>query len=134
MHYAAKNNATASLKSLLNFGSLINARDYKLRTPLFVAAETGKLFLVRGIAKSQGGAATLIIKIWCPRGLQICNKFDTLEGSLEIASATAFSYIEWPFVSFSKGVSRKFRGCGQTPLLAPLTLASNLFYLTRIQH
>ena len=46
MHYAAKNNATASLKSLLNFGAHINARDYKLRTPLFVASEAGKLFPV----------------------------------------------------------------------------------------
>ena len=46
MHYAAKNNATASLKSLLILGAHINARDYKMRTPLFVASEAGKLFLV----------------------------------------------------------------------------------------
>ena len=43
LHYAAKNNATASLKSLLNFGAQINARDYKMRTPLFVASEAGRL-------------------------------------------------------------------------------------------
>ena len=41
MHYAAKNNATASLKVMLRLGALINERDYKRRTPLFVAAETG---------------------------------------------------------------------------------------------
>lgn len=41
MHYASKNNATASLKALLNLGAQINARDYKMRTPLFVAAESG---------------------------------------------------------------------------------------------
>ena len=46
MHYAAKNNATASLKALLNLGAHINARDYKMRTPLFVAAETGNLCTV----------------------------------------------------------------------------------------
>ena len=43
MHYAAKNNATSTLKTLLNLGAFINARDYKMRTPLFVAAESGKL-------------------------------------------------------------------------------------------
>ncbi len=42
MHYAAKNNATASLKTLLKLGAAINARDFKMRTPLFVAAESGK--------------------------------------------------------------------------------------------
>lgn len=42
MHYAAKNNAAASLKAMLRLGAHINDRDYKRRTPLFVAAETGK--------------------------------------------------------------------------------------------
>ena len=41
MHYAAKNNATQSLKVMLRMGGRINDRDYKRRTPLFVAAETG---------------------------------------------------------------------------------------------
>ena len=41
MHYAAKNNATASLKIMLRLGAFINDRDYKQRTPLFVAVETG---------------------------------------------------------------------------------------------
>ena len=41
MHYAAKNNATSTLKMLLKLGAFINARDYKSRTPLFVAAESG---------------------------------------------------------------------------------------------
>ena len=44
MHYAAKNNAAASLKTMLRLGAHINERDYKKRTPLFVAAETGKFF------------------------------------------------------------------------------------------
>ena len=44
MHYAAKNNASQSLKALLRLGAFINDRDYKLRTPLFVAAETGMIF------------------------------------------------------------------------------------------
>ena len=42
MHYAAKNNATQSLKIMLRLGGRINDRDYKRRTPLFVSAETGK--------------------------------------------------------------------------------------------
>ena len=36
-----KNNAAASLKAMLRLGAFINERDYKQRTPLFVAAETG---------------------------------------------------------------------------------------------
>ena len=43
MHYAAKNNATQSLKVMLRMGGRINDRDYKRRTPLFVAAETGEI-------------------------------------------------------------------------------------------
>ena len=46
MHYASKNNATLSLKVMLRLGGRINDRDYKRRTPLFVAAETGKNFFV----------------------------------------------------------------------------------------
>ena len=46
MHYAAKNNAALSLKIMLRLGAFINDRDYKKRTPLFVAAETGKFILV----------------------------------------------------------------------------------------
>lgn len=44
MHYAAKNNAASSLKVMLRLGARINDRDYKRRTPLFVAAETGQYF------------------------------------------------------------------------------------------
>ena len=44
MHYAAKNNAAQSLKIMLRLGAFINDRDYKSRTPLFVAAETGYIF------------------------------------------------------------------------------------------
>ena len=43
LHYAAKNDATASLKMLLKLGAFINDRDYKMRSPLFVAAETGEI-------------------------------------------------------------------------------------------
>ena len=46
MHYAAKNNATQSLKVMLRLGGRINDRDYKRRTPLFVSAETGKWLYV----------------------------------------------------------------------------------------
>jgi len=49
MHYAAKNNAGSSIKVMLRLGARINDRDYKRRTPLFVAAETGvtlRLFLL----------------------------------------------------------------------------------------
>ena len=42
IHYAAKNNSVPSLKALIKFGGSINDRDYKSRTPLFVAAESGK--------------------------------------------------------------------------------------------
>ena len=42
MHYAAKNNATQSLKIMLRLGARINERDYKRRTPLFVAAEAAR--------------------------------------------------------------------------------------------
>ena len=45
MHYAAKNNAAASLKIMLRLGAHINDRDYKRRTPLFVAAESGIVFI-----------------------------------------------------------------------------------------
>ena len=42
IHYAAKNNAIASMKMLLKFGANINDRDYKQRTPILLAAENGK--------------------------------------------------------------------------------------------
>ena len=41
IHYAAKNNAIDALKVLIKLGADIGAKDYKNRTPLFVAAETG---------------------------------------------------------------------------------------------
>ena len=41
IHYAAKYNAVDSLKVLLHMGAMIGDRDYRNRTPLFVAAETG---------------------------------------------------------------------------------------------
>ena len=52
LHYAARNNAVGSLKILLKLGSSIMARDYKNRTPLYVAAENGKLKLL-AIVKSK---------------------------------------------------------------------------------
>ena len=48
MHYAAKNNAAASLKTMLRLGAHINERDYKKRTPLFVASETGRPLISNG--------------------------------------------------------------------------------------
>ena len=41
IHYAAKNNAISSLKILLKLGANLNDRDYKQRTPIFLAAENG---------------------------------------------------------------------------------------------
>lgn len=42
IHYAAKYNAVGSLKVLIENKARINDRDYKQRTPLFLAAEMGK--------------------------------------------------------------------------------------------
>ena len=42
IHFAAKNNSVPSLRTLIKLGASINDRDYKSRTPLFVAAESGK--------------------------------------------------------------------------------------------
>ena len=39
MHYGAKNNSFQTLKVMLRMNGRINERDYKRRTPLFVAAE-----------------------------------------------------------------------------------------------
>ena len=44
---------------------------------------------------------------------QICNKIDTLEGSIETASATALFYLEKDVSSYKKGVSLIFRGYGR---------------------
>lgn len=41
-HYAAKNDASKSLKVLLKLGGRMEDRDYKMRTPLQVAAELGR--------------------------------------------------------------------------------------------
>ncbi len=41
-HYAAKNDATQSLKMLLKLGGNVHDRDYKNRTALQVAAELGE--------------------------------------------------------------------------------------------
>ena len=43
IHYAAKFNAVQALKVLIDWNANVNDRDYKRRTPLFLAAETGKL-------------------------------------------------------------------------------------------
>eukprot|EP00111_Clytia_hemisphaerica_P008770 TCONS_00025648-protein len=56
MHYAAKNNAAASLKMMLRLGAHINDRDYKKRTPLFVAAETARAEAARFLIE-QGAPA-----------------------------------------------------------------------------
>ena len=42
IHFAAKYNAVGSLKVILEHKGNINARDYKNRTPIFIAAEMGK--------------------------------------------------------------------------------------------
>lgn len=45
IHYAARNNAVATLKILIKLGASITDRDYKSRTPLYVAAENGENLL-----------------------------------------------------------------------------------------
>eukprot|EP00794_Sanderia_malayensis_P013784 gene13784-15226_t len=42
IHYAAKFNAVRSLKILIDMKANVNDRDYKQRTPIFVAAETAR--------------------------------------------------------------------------------------------
>ena len=42
LHYAAKNDATHSLKTLLKYGADIDDRDYKERTPLQVNKKSWK--------------------------------------------------------------------------------------------
>ena len=49
----------------------------------------------------------------CSRKAQICNKVDTLEGSFEIASATALFYLKKAHANIQKGVSLLFKRCGQ---------------------
>ena len=45
--------------------------------------------------RSQGaGGPPPVMKSGCPRNCQNCNKIDTLEGIIEIASATALFYLE----------------------------------------
>ena len=46
LHYAAGNDAVNSLRVLVREGANKEARDYKLRTPLFAAAELGLLALL----------------------------------------------------------------------------------------
>lgn len=41
IHYAAKYNAVGSLKVLLQSNAGMNDRDYRQRTPIFIAAEMG---------------------------------------------------------------------------------------------
>eukprot|EP00111_Clytia_hemisphaerica_P019381 TCONS_00057216-protein len=58
IHYAAKYNAEDSLKVLLHMGANIEDKDYKNRTPLFVAAETGR-----------SGACTFLLEQGAPAGV-----------------------------------------------------------------
>ena len=44
IHYAAKYNAVASLKVLVEHRVDYNIKDYRQRTPLFVAAEMGTFY------------------------------------------------------------------------------------------
>ena len=43
IHYAAKYNAVSALKVLIDYKADYNDRDYKKRTPIFLAAEMGML-------------------------------------------------------------------------------------------
>ncbi|XP_066927224.1 uncharacterized protein [Clytia hemisphaerica] len=57
IHYAARNNAVATLKVLLRLGASITDRDYKARTPLFVAAENGRQEAARMLLEAGAPAA-----------------------------------------------------------------------------
>ena len=46
IHYAAKFNAVDSVECLIKLGAKVSDRDYKERTPLFLAAENGKSLMV----------------------------------------------------------------------------------------
>ena len=46
LHYAAKNNAVETIGVLLDLGAKLTDRDYKERTPLLLAAETGMLVII----------------------------------------------------------------------------------------
>ena len=53
------------------------------------------IIVIRGVARgNKEGRPPPMIKMWCSRNAQICNKIDTLEGSIEIASATAIYNLE----------------------------------------
>ena len=41
IHYAAKNDAVYATKCLIRLGADATAKDYKKRTPVFVASEAG---------------------------------------------------------------------------------------------
>ena len=43
MHFASKYNSCEAILALLEFGARLDYRDYKQRTPLQAAAETGGL-------------------------------------------------------------------------------------------
>ena len=51
----------------------------------------------------SSGVARGIIKNWCPRNAQICNRIDKLERSFEIASTTAFFCLERCVSLYPKG-------------------------------
>ena len=46
LHFACRNSAVNAIKQLIKLGAKINERDEKLRTPLFVAAESGMFALI----------------------------------------------------------------------------------------
>ena len=46
-----------------------------------------------GVARGVKGVPPLI-KCWCLRKVQICNKINTLVGNFEIARATAIFYLK----------------------------------------
>ena len=54
-----------------------------------------------------------MMKSWCLRNAQICNKIDTLDSSFEITRANALLDLERVQLYIKKGVSLIFKRCGQ---------------------
>eukprot|EP00794_Sanderia_malayensis_P006244 gene6244-6963_t len=99
VHYAAKNNAVDSMKCLLKLGGRITDRDYKQRTPLFLAAEEGREDMVAyllefgaasAVYDSQGNCAVALMVDTMPKqAYKALNQFLTEKK----ASRTSYYYL-----------------------------------------
>ena len=63
MHYASKYNSCEAILALLELGSRLDERDYKQRTPLYAAAETGVFSYLFGSYPLGTSASLLMIML-----------------------------------------------------------------------